>query len=200
MKKIMFNDRFGLTEAVLSGRKTQTRRIYKDPVNAYGGFEIDGNTIIEYDANGNPIVTSPRYKVGEVVAVAQSYKDCGNFPDYQLDEDGYPIMPKNSGYFNKMFVRADLMTNHIRITGVRIERLHDKNGREIYEGDIVNIHDSHETCGVIEYRNRTAAFVLCRDKVKNRHKGDGIDYQLYAGRQKRYEIIGNIHDNPELLE
>lgn len=76
----------------------------------------------------------------------------------------------------------------------------DKNDKEIYEGDIVNIHDSHETCGVIEYRNRTAAFVLCRDKVKNRHKGDGIDYQLYAGRQKRYEIIGNIYDNPELLK
>lgn len=27
MKKIMFNDRYGLTEAVLSGRKTQTRRL-----------------------------------------------------------------------------------------------------------------------------------------------------------------------------
>lgn len=27
MKKIMFNDRYGLTKAVLEGRKTQTRRI-----------------------------------------------------------------------------------------------------------------------------------------------------------------------------
>lgn len=27
MKKIMFNDRYGLTQAVLEGRKTQTRRI-----------------------------------------------------------------------------------------------------------------------------------------------------------------------------
>ncbi len=30
MKKIMFNDRYGLTEAVLSGRKTQARRIEFD--------------------------------------------------------------------------------------------------------------------------------------------------------------------------
>ena len=30
MKKIMFNDRFGLTQAVLDGRKTQTRRITCD--------------------------------------------------------------------------------------------------------------------------------------------------------------------------
>ncbi len=29
MKKIMFNDRFGLTQAVIEGRKTQTRRIVK---------------------------------------------------------------------------------------------------------------------------------------------------------------------------
>ncbi len=78
--------------------------------------------------------------------------------------------------------------------------LYDRNGKEIYEGDIVNIHDSHETCGVVEYRDNIAAFVLCREKVKNRHKGDGTDYQLYAGREKRYEIIGNIYDNPELLK
>ena len=29
MKKIMFNDRYGLTQAVLDGRKTMTRRIIK---------------------------------------------------------------------------------------------------------------------------------------------------------------------------
>lgn len=29
MKKIMFNDRYGLTQAVLDGRKTVTRRIIK---------------------------------------------------------------------------------------------------------------------------------------------------------------------------
>lgn len=75
----------------------------------------------------------------------------------------------------------------------------DKNGIEIYEGDIVNLHDSHETCGVIEYRDNIAAFVLCREKVNNRHKGDGTDYQLYAGRQERYEIVGNEYDNPEML-
>lgn len=32
MKKIMFNDKYGLTEAVLSGRKTQTRRIIPQSV------------------------------------------------------------------------------------------------------------------------------------------------------------------------
>lgn len=30
MKKIMFNDKYGLTKAVLEGRKTQTRRIVNE--------------------------------------------------------------------------------------------------------------------------------------------------------------------------
>ena len=32
MKKIMFNDKYGLTDAVLNGNKTQTRRIGKDDI------------------------------------------------------------------------------------------------------------------------------------------------------------------------
>lgn len=59
MKKIMFNDKFLLTQAVLRGEKTQTRRIVKD------GTPL-GN--LEETMKHAP------YKVGEVVAVAQSYK------------------------------------------------------------------------------------------------------------------------------
>lgn len=138
MKKIMFNDRFGLTQAVLEGRKTMTRRIVTYPlkfrgVNVAGYFVCkrpsgEVTEICMYDEDermidGGQIL--PKYKVGEVVAIAQSYKDCGNIPDYELDEDGYPIMPKISGFFNKMFVKADLMPHHIKITGVKVERLQD---------------------------------------------------------------------------
>lgn len=139
MKKIMFNDKYGLTQAVLEGRKTQTRRIitpqptYQDNCGicwkgyAYGlslsnellGCYINFVSGTEYDKS------CKRYRKGECVAVAQSYVDCGNLPDYELDEEGYPIMPKRSGYFNKMFVRAGLMPHQIRITNVRAERLQD---------------------------------------------------------------------------
>lgn len=138
MKKIMFNDRFGLTQAVLEGRKTMTRRIVTYPlkfrgVNVAGYFVCkrpsgEVTEICMYDEDermidGGQIL--PKYKVGEVVAIAQSYKDCGNIPDYELDEDGYPIMPKKSGFFNKMFVKADLMPHHIEITDIKVERLQD---------------------------------------------------------------------------
>jgi hypothetical protein len=60
MKKIMFNDRYGLTEAVLDGRKTQTRRIaYKEPFKYYWncGFYTEGKDKGKLAINdGNEIV------------------------------------------------------------------------------------------------------------------------------------------------
>ena len=110
MKKIMFNDKYGLTQSVLRGIKTQTRRVVTYPKKYKG---IDEGQVY------------PRYKTDEVVAIAQSYMDCGNMPDYELDEDGYPIRQIKSGYFNKMFVKPELMPHQIIITNIRIQRLQD---------------------------------------------------------------------------
>lgn len=114
----MFNDKYGLTQAVLDGRKTMTRRISKEQIRNSVFWKSGYESIHGYEIK-------PIYEIGEVVAIAQSYSDCGNMPDFGLDEDGYPIMPKNSGFFNKMFVRANLMPHHIRITDVKVERLQD---------------------------------------------------------------------------
>lgn len=90
MKKIMFNDEYGLTQAVLDGRKTMTRRIIKCPRTFKGewvaGFNIhrrhSGKKIVGwpcmYDADEREFDMGeilPKYKVGEVVAIAQRYKD-----------------------------------------------------------------------------------------------------------------------------
>jgi len=141
----MFNDECGLTQAVLEGRKTMTRRIIKYPSTFKGqwvaGFNIhrshsDKKTIgypCMYDADerefdGGEIL--PRYKVGEVVAVAQSYGEVA--AEMMLggyDYDLYEKFRQNAmgmelaGNRNKMFVRADLMPHHIRITDIKIERL-----------------------------------------------------------------------------
>lgn len=131
MKKIMFNDRYGLTEAVLNGRKTMTRRIITCPKSFKGewvaGFHVyrrqSDNAIIEYpcmyDADERDFDRGqilPRYKVGEIVAVAQSYRSLYRNP-LQI--------PACVGWFNKMFVRADQMPHQIRITNIRVERLQD---------------------------------------------------------------------------
>lgn len=113
-KKIMFNDKFCLTKAVLDGAKTMTRRVLKDNV-PLGNWEETKKHL--------------PYKVGEVIAIAQPYKDIiERLPmhsDAILGVDGIPRKEFKAGWTNKMFVKADLMSHHIKITDVKVERLRD---------------------------------------------------------------------------
>lgn len=86
MKKIMFSDKFGLTQAVLECRKTMTRRIIKCPRTFKGewvaGFNIHRSPSDKeivgfpcmYDADEREFDMGeilPKYELGEVVAIAQ---------------------------------------------------------------------------------------------------------------------------------
>lgn len=125
MKKIMFNDKYGLTKAVLEGRKTQTRRIgYQGTFKRYCncGFCLEGadkNKLFIND--GNEVVAKSKFKIGEEVAIAQRYID--------MDDEFYRLLGiykgGMKGYRNKMFVKAYLMPHRIRITNIRVERLQD---------------------------------------------------------------------------
>lgn len=121
MKKMMFKDLYGLTQAVLDGRKTQTRRICKEQ---HWSF----SDLVNANQNDSFLFEQPKYRKGEVVAVAQSYKDAGvEFLPEEDEEFGCYNFPaeQTNGRTNKMFVRADLMPHRIRITDVRVERLND---------------------------------------------------------------------------
>lgn len=134
MKKILFNDRCGLTEAVLDGRKTMTRRIIKCPKEIDGKW-VSGLAIVRHpksrevieclaldDEGGEISNIVPTYKVGEIVAVAQKYKDF-RWPAPQRSD--FQEILHSAGWNNKMYVRADLMPYRIRITNVKVERLQD---------------------------------------------------------------------------
>ncbi len=122
MKKIMFNDQYGLTQAVLDGRKTQTRRIaYEKPFKYKRccGFITEGTDKGKLSINdGNEIVAKSTYKISEVVAVAQRYCDIPFANDIFIR--AVPI-----GWSNKMFVKSSLMPHQIKITNIRVERLQD---------------------------------------------------------------------------
>lgn len=147
MKKIMFNDKFGLTQAVLEGRKTMTRRIIKCPRTFRGewvaGFNIhrrySDKKIVGYpymyDADEREFDMGeilPKYELGEVVAIAQSYMDVDRFHRkgknaayLEYLDSILPELKLHPGWTNKMFVKADLMPHHIEITGIKVERLQD---------------------------------------------------------------------------
>ena len=154
----MFNDRFNLTKLVLEGIKTHTRRLELDCnirfylYNYEGSYpKIEDNKICIYSDDGYLLVTrNTRYKIREEVAIAQSYSQCGNFPDYELDEDGYPVMPKRSGYFNKMFVKAELMPYRIRITNIKIERMQDISDEDCLKEGITEVSGEFEAHTVLQ--------------------------------------------------
>lgn len=118
MKKIMFNDKYGLTQAVLRGIKIQTRRICKEQ---YWSF----SDLVNANKNDSFIFEQPKYCTGEVVAIAQAYREIARTNDGFLDER-YEVKEEFvSGWANKMFVCASLMPHQIRIAKVRVERLQD---------------------------------------------------------------------------
>lgn len=144
----MFNDKFGLTEAVLKGKKTMTRRICKYdrpnenyeivfPVFEPEEYDNDGNITSKLDRafgwrdkEGNFTGWNiPQYRIGEVVAVAQSYKDANvSFVSF-----GSFIFPAEStkAWNNKMFVQPDLMPHQIQITDISIQKLRDISDEDV---------------------------------------------------------------------
>ena len=116
----MFNDKYGLTQAVLEGRKTQTRRTFLKP----GEDPLLHGITPEY-----LISVRSRYSLGETIAIAQKYEDLRKDDEfYRLcGKNGMPLecIKYEKGCSNKMFVKADLMPHRIRITNIRVERLQD---------------------------------------------------------------------------
>ena len=148
MKKIMFNDKYGLTQAVLEGRKTMTRRIIDVRVrmiNTVTGETLEGEVDLENDRR--LILECSKYKVGEEIAIAQSYRDIFKEADkapYRdprfkkfWDQDSLTTSP---GWNNKMFVRADIVPYRIRITNIEVEHLQDISDEDIKK-EGVNVRD-----------------------------------------------------------
>lgn len=76
--------------------------------------------------------------------------------------------------------------------------LNDKNDREIYEGDIVRIDSMDELrVGYVDLVNDQYCIVCGEDD-----EGYKIvaEFYYYSKPEENCEVIGNIHENPELLE
>lgn len=137
MDKFMFNERFGLQSAAIDGTKTDTRRIEKSL--AVLPTELgEGEYMIPHLENDRFIVRKywkgalldtytivPKFKVGDVVAIAQRYKDFLLFNHAVYEKGKQRTAGMTKGWTNKMFVKAELMKRHVEITNVRLQRLQD---------------------------------------------------------------------------
>lgn len=181
MKKIMFNDRYGLTQAVIEGRKTVTRRIVSDKL---------WDRWTDYDDFCNSVSCGPStpvvrqyynefeffkdnlpYRIGEIVAVAQSYDQINpQIVHCRIDDLG-DWGGDHPGQYNKMFVQADLMPHQIRITSVRPERLQDITDEDCLKEGVrfIENSDGYFSNGMSdEYTTPISAFTALIDKISGR--------------------------------
>ena len=142
----MFNDRYGLTQAVIEGRKTNTRRFELDSDSEYIArhynpiykpqhcYYRDSRGMCQLINSNTRKLFILRYKVGEIVAVAQKYStiaaehpDVDTFLLYVAKAHKIPleIVQDLAGWNNKLFTKAELMLRRIRITGIKCKRLQD---------------------------------------------------------------------------
>lgn len=127
----MFDDRFGLTQAVLEIRKTMTRRFLTQNYEKVSCLNINYEDRWHGELDGETYELLPRFQVGETVAIAQSYESIhdemmnGDFGDSIYDAFRNAMVADKPGWKNKMFVSSYLMPHHIRITDIKIERLQD---------------------------------------------------------------------------
>lgn len=126
-----------------------------------------GSYIVTNDDNNNPFRSRPFKESHHIIFYSSGDWNMGGWSDVEID-------PSTLGQY----------------TGLK-----DKNGKEIYEGDIVkNIHDN---IGYVVFLQQEMGYVVVWDnrdtRLGHRNRGGGYDYD------GSIVVIGNIYDNPELL-
>ena len=78
--------------------------------------------------------------------------------------------------------------------------LTDKNGKKIFEGDICRFRRFNDIyIGKIAFNVKTASFIMWYQPIVESYGKKATQKKLLSVRDN-IEVIGNIHDNPELLE
>ena len=198
MKKRMFNDKYGLTTAVLEGRKTMTRRIATELnyplieyISEWGQDEKCRAMLSVRYSTGLYNDVYPHFQPGEIVAVAQSYEQIYlSFSEPRMRHDfGMRVASVHhsgdlhniAGWTNKMFVKANLMPNRIQITNVKYERLRDISSedclREGIEARVTGCHTFYYIHGEERpYNFPKQAFSALIDKVSGKGTWESNPY------------------------
>ena len=135
-----------------------------------GGVWLFGSYIYTNDDKNNPFRTNPPKEKHQIMFYESSDWNMGGW----VDEE---VIPETIGQY----------------TGLK-----DKNGKEIYEGDIIGCHNPNIK-HLIFYNEKQGRFMAALNgDIENDYINVcGLDDSRWNASK---EVIGNIHDNPELIK
>ena len=125
----------------------------------------------------------PRYRVWD-----KEFKEMVQVDALVFDEQIIKATYKNGNVVKEDLKNYVLMQS----TGLR-----DKNGKEIFEGDVLKVTNLSSWLEVVSFNNNKAMFV---SKEAKREVEETPLYDLFNTDIFEVEIIGNIYTNPELAE
>jgi uncharacterized phage protein (TIGR01671 family) len=112
------------------------------------------------------------------------------FSPKEMAEDQLALLPDGSGFWNISSTSPKLSQHITQMIPLESTGLHDKNGVEIFEGDVLGYTS----------QGKQAAKVFEREgcfRVTDRNTTRCLQYHL---EKYKCEVIGNIWENPELLK
>ena len=149
----------------------------------------------------------PRFKAWDGGSLSRMYSPS----EVMVGDSCIWILDEDSGS-NEWIINNDL--NLMQSTGLK-----DKNGKEIYEGDILKFNDEwdgycyegyvdgvFEGVNYVEIEKETTCFGFGKTKIPesslfNLVNDEHLTFkELITDTSFEFEIIGNIHTNPELVE
>ena len=130
----------------------------------------------------------PRYRAWDTTS-KEMFKDT-----FAITESGQVVVVDQSS----VFVSPDyVFVDHLVI--MQSTGLKDKNGKEIFEGDILRVTDEHSWLEVVSYSQEKAMFVT--EEINREFKvPESPLYDLFNTNIFKFKVIGNIYENPDLLE
>ena len=94
----------------------------------------------------------------------------------------------------------DIVADLTKVDVMQFTGLKDKNGKEIYKGDILRIINEYDKVNITEVKFIDGGFTVEDDFGEYDMTTIGWAINIWDNENSNYEIIGNIYENPDLLK